>query len=243
MTRRLRPGLTSGLTTLAVLCSAVFVSMPATVYAEDVLEGNPVVRRQLQYRASRHEIGALGASTLGDIYMRNVLPGMRYDWHLFEWLSIGTRLHLGVPLPTATFEQIEAKVSANNETFDMEASHLRFVGLGHVSVSPLVGKMLLYGENAADFDLHFDLMAGMVNVGSSGKNLKAGWTTAFGLGGGIRVFLSKVVALTFDIQTIAVDRALSVNRDNKAAGAKARFNPLISVGLSMLLPTKLTRGQ
>ena len=243
MIRRTRPGLMGGFLAWTILCSALVVSLPSTASAEDVLEGNPVVRRQLQYRASRHEIGALVASTLGDIYVRNMLPGIRYDWHLFEWLSIGSRLHFGVPISTTTFEQIETKVGTHNETFEMEASHLRFVGLSHISVSPLVGKMLFYDKAAADFDLHFDLLAGMVNVGSNGKNLETGWTTAFGLGVGVRVFLSKIIALTFDIQTLAIDRALAVNRDNKAAGAKARFNPLISVGLSVLLPTKLTRGE
>ena len=154
---------------------------------------------------------------------------------------MGARFQIGVPLTTTTFDQIEKKVVSNN--FAMEASHLRFIGLGHISVSPLVGKMLLYSETAADFDLHFDLMAGVASVGSNGNNLETGSTTAFGLGGGIRVFISKMVAVTFDMQIIAVDRALSVNRDNKAAGAKARFNPIISVGLSFLLPTKLKRGE
>ena len=72
--------LVNGLLTLAVVCSAATVSLPVTAVAEEVLEDSPVVRRQLQYRASRHEIGGLVASTLGDIYVRNLLPGVRYDW-------------------------------------------------------------------------------------------------------------------------------------------------------------------
>ena len=86
------------------------------------------------------------------------------------------------------------------------------------------------------FDLHFDLSAGVVGVGSNGPDLEAGVGFSFGAGGGVRIFLSRVLALTFDLQAISADRALSVNRDSKEAGGKTRFNMIFDVGLSFFMP-------
>ncbi len=227
-----------------LLCAITIVGSPNLAHAEDddVLANSPVVRRQLMPRAGRHELAGLFGTSLGDPYVRNLLPGVRYDWHLFDWLSVGGRLQFGIPVTTAMFEEIDTKVAHSNESFEMEASSLRFIGLCHASVSPLVGKLLAFSSLPVNFDLHFDLSAGVVGVGSNGPDLEAGVGFSFGAGGGVRIFLSRVLALTFDLQAISADRALSVNRDSKEAGGKTRFNMIFDVGLSFFMPPKLTRG-
>ncbi len=225
------------------LCTAAVTFTPAPAAAEDdVLANSPVVRRQLMPRAGRHEVAGLFGLSVGDPYVRNLLPGVRYDWHLFDWLAVGGRLQFGIPLETAMFEEIDTKVARNNETFEMEASSLRFIGLAHASVSPLVGKLLTFSSLPVNFDLHFDLSIGIVGTGSTGTNLDTGAGISFGAGGGVRIFLSRVLALTFDLQAITADRPLSVNRDSKEVGAKTRFNTIFDVGLSFFMPPKLSRG-
>ena len=222
----------------------LLTAMPTPAHAEDddVLANSPVVRRQLLPRAGRHEVAGLFGTSVGDPYIRNLLPGVRYDWHWFDWLSIGGRLQFGIPVQSDLFEEIDTKVARTNESFEMEASSLRFIGLVHASVSPLVGKLLTFSSTPVNFDLHFDLSGGVVGINSNGSNIAAGISPSFGVGGGVRIFLSRVVALTFDLQAMTADRALSVNRDSKEAGGKVRFNTVVGAGLSFFMPPKLSRG-
>ncbi|GEM_PF-3307418 len=228
---------------LVVMVATAFVVPTEARADEDVLENSPVVRRQLQYRESRHEVSGVVGLSLSDPFVRNVLPGIRYDYHTFDWLSIGARVLVGIPVQTAMFESVDEKVARSNETFVMEATSLRFAFLAHTSVSPVVGKLLAFDSLPINFDIHFDLIAGVVAVGSTGDNIEGtGIQFTGGAGGGLRIFISKVLAFTADLQTLVIDRPMSVNRDSKAAGGKSRFNGLALVGLSFFMPPELTRA-
>ena len=125
----------------------------------------------------------------------------------------------------------------------MEATNLQLLATGHVSVSPVVGKLLAFDSLPINFDVHFDLSAGIASVASSGENIGAGIGFAGGAGGGLRIFFSRVLALTVDLEALLVDRALSVNRDSKESGAKARFNKIVTFGISFFMPPKLKRAE
>ncbi|HAN30452.1 MAG TPA: hypothetical protein DCQ06_02540, partial [Myxococcales bacterium] len=93
---------------LATMLLVSAVMQPHRVCAEeDVLSGSPVVRKNLMYRAARHEINGMIGMTLADPYVRNVLPGVRYDYHLFDWLSVGGRLQVGIPVVTNLYNEID----------------------------------------------------------------------------------------------------------------------------------------
>ncbi|MCO4761087.1 MAG: hypothetical protein KC502_06255 [Myxococcales bacterium] len=233
------------LTTAVILslCCVIGGFVPSTAFAlDDVLDGSPVVRRNLQYRSARHEVTGLVGMTLGDPFIRNILPGARYDYHMFDWLSFGGRIQGGIPIETQTYGEVDRKVTANNETFAMEASSIRLIALGHVSVSPLVGKMLAFSRLPIQFDVHFDLLAGMVGVGSTGDQLQTGTGFSLGAAGGIRVFLSDVIAITTDLQAISTTRALSVNRDSREEGYRSRFNTILNFGVAFFMPPKPSRA-
>ena len=232
-----RRGARGLLTTLLL----VTVAVPASAWADNVLAGAPVVRRALEYRAGRHEVAGQVGMTLGDPYTRNILPGVRYDWHLYDWLSLGGNLQVGIPVATAMSEEIGRLVSAKNDAFVMETSRIRFVAAGHVSVVPMSGKMVIFGGQF-NADLHLDFSAGVAGIGSNGDNLAGSASLIIGPGGGLRFFLSRVLALTVDYQQLFLKRSLSVNRDGKARGATFQGNSVVNVGLSFFMPPKLDRG-
>jgi len=229
---------------IAAVATTSLVATPRQAHADDdVLANSPMVRRQLMPRAGRHEVAGVFGMSLADPYVRNFLPGVRYDWHLFDWLSVGARLQFGIPFTTALFDEIDTKVGRNNQTFEMEASTLQFLGMAHVSVSPLVGKFLVFASLPVNFDVHFDVMAGVVNTGSTGTNIEPAVEFAGGFGGGVRVFLSRVLALSFDLQAVGVDRPLSINRDSKEVPGTFAFSTIFNVGVSFFMPPELTRGE
>ncbi|MCB9739089.1 MAG: hypothetical protein H6747_07460 [Deltaproteobacteria bacterium] len=226
-----------------VVVALASIFAPSLALADDVLAGAKPVRRSLLMRESRHEVTGLAGMTLGDPYVRNILLGARYDMHLYDWLSFGGRLQVGLPVTTETYDEVDTKVTRTNDTFAMEATSLRLLGLAHVSVSPLVGKLLIFGESPTQYDIHVDLLGGIAGIGSTGDALTSGVSLALGVGAGFRLFFSDVLALNMGLETLTADRALAVNRDSKEAGKKLRFNTMLTIGVSFFMPPKVRRGQ
>ena len=211
-------------------------------WADDVLENSPVVRRNLQYRAARHEVAAVFGATLGDPYVRNLLPGARYDMHLYDWLSVGADLRVGIPMRRQLSDDIEVRVLKSNDTFEMDASHLRFLAGAHASVSPLIGKFVAFGSLPVTFDVHATIGFGAAGIAGSGR-LKDSISMAPSVGGGTRVFLSRVLALTVEMTSLFIDRTLAVDRNSQPPGSQFRPNLMLTAGLSFFMPPELTRAE
>lgn len=230
---------------LRVLAVAVGLAcwLPAAAFGDDVLEGSPVVRRNALYRAGRQEIGVVFGSSLGDPYVRNLLPGARYDIHLADWMSVGADLLAGIGVRTAASKEIEAKVTKHNETFSMETSRLALIVGGHASVTPVAGKFMLIGYLPLHYDAHINLGAGIASTpgvtGSSGGTPPPTIGVAPWIGGGIRVFFSRVLAVTVDLNEMFVKRTLSVDRNSQPPGASYQGQLIFTGGVSFFVPPDL----
>lgn len=215
----------------------------ATAHADDVLEGSPVVRRNLQFRASRHEIGAVFGTTLGDPYVRNLLPGVRYDLHLRDWIAVGADLLVGIPVQTSFSGDVENKVlKFSNETFEMETTYLRYLAQARIEVAPLIGKFMAFSSLPVQFDAHVQLTAGLAGV-SGTAHIPSSNSLAPGVGGGVRVFVSRVLALTAEINDVFISRTLAVDRNSKAPTPQFIGHPIFTAGLSFFVPPDLKRAE
>ncbi len=227
---------------LAVL-SALTAFAPAAL-ADDVLENTPVVRRALQYRAGRQELGVIFNATLGDPYTRNLLPGVRYDYHPLEWLSVGGDFMYGIPVNTAASDQIASKVRVLNSNFIMEQSSISYMATAHVQAAPLVGKFVAFGSLPIQFDLHATLSFGIAGLAgdTSIAAVQKNFSIAPGIGGGFRLFFSNSVALSVDLADVYLKRTLAVTRFGQAPDPVYASNLLFSAGLSFFLPPNLKRA-
>ncbi len=227
---------------LAVLATAASF-MPAAL-ADDVLENTPVVRRALQYRTGRQELGVVFNATLGDPYTRNLLPGLRYDYHLLEWLSVGADVMYGIPVVTSTANQIRDKVHVSNANFVMEPSSISYMATAHIQAAPLVGKFVAFGSLPIQFDLHATLSFGIAGLtgGSAIDTVQGNVSIAPGIGGGFRLFFSRLVALNVDLADVYMKRTLAVTRFGQAQDPVFGGNLLFSAGLSFFLPPNLKRA-
>lgn len=232
---------------LALVMALAAGASASPACADDVLEGTPVVRRNLQYRAGRQEIGALFGSSLGDLYVRNLLPGARYDFHIADWISIGADVQVGIPVDTATRQQIQEKVAKQNDTFEMEASRIAVLAGGRVSVAPVTGKYMLLGSLPMHYDFHVNLSLGFAStpgidtLGVGGKKAPS-FSLAPGVGAGMRVFLTRVVAVTVDLNDVFINRVLAVNRDSQPSTEGYLQHLVLTAGLSFFVPPDLKRA-
>ncbi len=213
----------------------------STAWADDVLSNSPVVRRNWQLRGGRHELTAVVGATLGDPYVHDVLPGIRYDLHLRDWLAIGIDAMAGVPVETSETKTVQAKVEKINPNFTMETTHLRLLTGAHVQVAPVVGKFIAFGSLPVNFDFHINLSVGLASVTGT-ANIPANMSVAPGIGGGGRVFLSRVVAITADLNDVYVNRVLAVDRNSKAPLPSFQSSLVFTAGLSFFIPPDLERA-
>ncbi len=229
------------------LTVAVCMGIAAPAVADDVLEGTPVVRRNSLYRAGRQEIGVVFGTSLGDPFVRNLLPGAHYDAHLTDWLAIGADLVVGIGLDTGMKGEISAKVSKHNETFDMQTSRLALMAGGHASIAPMSGKFMLLASLPLHWDLHVNLGAGLASTpgitASSGGKAPPTFSVAPWVGGGGRIFLSRVLAVTADLNSWFISRTLSVDRNNQPPGAAFAGQLVFTAGVSFFVPPDLKRAE
>lgn len=240
-----RPSLARALvsTCVALACTLIGIAPAA---ADDVLEGSPVVRRNTQYRAGRQEIGVLFGSTLGDPYVRNLLPGARYDLHLTDWLAVGADLLVGIPVRTAAANTIEKLVTSHNDSFAMEVSRIATVVDVHASVAPLIGKFMLLDSLPMNYDFHVNMSFGVAwTPGIESTGLGAPPPTvsiAPGVGFGGRLFVTRVLAVTLDVSHVFINRVLSVDRNNQPPGPAYVDNLMVLGGVSFFVPPELRRA-
>lgn len=237
----------AGLRRLVLACAVAACALagvaatPSLAAAEDdVLADAPVVRRNLQMRNGRQEIGLTFGATLADPYVRNILPGIRYDLHLTDWLAIGADALVGVPVTTALSGEIEKKTLKTNDTFEMESTNLQFLADLRASVAPIAGKFLI-GRVPVNFDVHVNLGVGAASVAGT-ASIPAKFSIAPLAGGGLRVFVSQVVAVHADINNYFIDRTLAVDRNNKAPGTSFASNVVGALGVTFFLPTSVRRA-
>jgi len=227
---------------LAVALGLSAFAQEARAADDDVLADAPVVRRLLQHRAGRSELAVQFGSTIGDAYSRNLLPGVRYDQHLYDWLAVGAEIAAGIPVETETASHIGTIIKARvNDSFTMSASTLKFLGSAHVGVAPLTGKFVAFGALPLAFDVHLNLSFGVASVGGD-PVVASGISLAPGVAGGVRLFLTRIVALNVDVGEIFIKRTLAVERNGKAPGAQYSGNTIATLGLSFFLPAQTQRA-
>lgn len=231
-------------TLVKTVAAALVLAVSAPAFADDVLENSPVNRRALQYRASRHELSGMFNMTVGDPYTHNWMPGVRYNYHILEWLAAGANIMFGIPSQTDTSAQVQAKTKTLNDQFVMEQSSIRYLASAHVQASPLVGKFLAFGVLPVQFDVHATLSIGLAGLtGDSTIDAKQGpFSIAPGVGGGVGVFLSKSVAVNLELTEIFMKRTLAVTRFGQAPDPVFGGNLFFAAGVSFFLPPDLKRA-
>jgi len=158
-----------------VLASAT----PAAAQQRDILEGQPAVRHRRDLRAGRFELGPMFGFTLLEPYKHSILAGLKADYHIWDWLSVGALGMFGVAsldtgltgeLAATEQAQLDSECGTANpsqeclsrfETADedgvrWEKAHnsLKFAAGLRATVTPIAGKLALFSSLFCPFDLY-----------------------------------------------------------------------------------------
>ena len=183
----------------------VFTLQSWPVLAED-MSSAPMVRSRLNWLEGRSELKPSLGWTLNDAYYHNFIINMGYAYHVFSWLGVGANVGWAFPIKTSLAESIEEQKKQEGPSFPIPATHLGLMGDVFLEAS-FGGKFMLLGKLARAYDFHVLAGVGVTQVrwnSEAAGRLKFeepnnGFKMAGTFGAGVRIFLDKGVALTFDI--------------------------------------------
>jgi outer membrane beta-barrel protein len=202
----------------------------------------PSIRHQLLLRKGRHEITPAIGLTMGDVYSRNFLFQVGYQYHITDWIAVGGEVSYAAPFATNLADTIATQVAADptyqklnpGRSFGLSRTGLQFIGLAKVSVVPLSGKLVWFGKLLGYADLHVDVGGGGATVRGYGDLSNSG-SFAVLVGGGMRFFPTRNISVNLDIKDYMIQRVLVLSRTG--AGDKTLTqNPAFMAGVSFFLP-------
>ncbi|MFU8805081.1 MAG: outer membrane beta-barrel domain-containing protein [Bradymonadaceae bacterium] len=215
----------------------------ATPRSDSAFESGPIVRRQLLHRSSRLEIQPLAAFTMNDSFIRNTLFGANVNYHLNNVFALGfTGAYGALHSDTSLRRNVEAELQAQRPGHLNSLSYAQIdwaadIGLSYV---PIFGKFSIMNRMITHYDFHF--MGGLAIIGESGVSasgtgeidaVQEGVRAGGMLGLGMRLFLTDMISLNYDVRSYIYQRA-EVSRGQ----ASPQLGPtmVMSLGVAIFLP-------
>jgi hypothetical protein len=175
-----------------LMAGATLTAVPEQAFAEQIqvtgpLAGAPAVRHLRLYRDMRLEVAPVVSFTLLDQYRRHIFLGLRANFGLTDWLSVGawgaiSSSMVGLDINTYLTNQIqdvndsrecndhptdlECKLTAVNlgDDFKNQVASMNWVVAPQLTAYPFRGKLGLFNEVFVDADLYVFGGVGFVGV-------------------------------------------------------------------------------
>lgn len=188
MTRKRATALAlAAITTAATLAAEIPEAHAQDVQITGPLAGAPAVRRLRLHREERFDLAVHGTFTLLDEFRRHIMPGLRLNYHFFDWLGVGVFGGYMVPYNTGLSDQIQDKaidqracgqfpnssacrLSAVNLCrgedclAENQLANMQWYAAPQLTLVPFRGKLSLFGEAFVDSDISFFVGPAFVGV-------------------------------------------------------------------------------
>jgi outer membrane beta-barrel protein len=211
---------------LASDAAVLVTALPGTASAQrrSPLADAPAIRKRLELRETRFEIGLGWTSTVGQDYFHSQMFGGRLAFHLTDWFSIGAVGGFGVvQLETAYHERLTGSLvpdpnvmrepSATEANNSMEK--IKWMAAVQLEFTPFTGKYSLFGKIFAHYDFYAFVGPGFLGVEPSNPGVAActdtGTDRSCGLSGmkfggngglGMHTFFNQFLALNIEVRDI-----------------------------------------
>ncbi len=195
------------------------------------LKGAPAVRRLRLYREGRFELAPTFTSTILDEYRRTLAFGLRVNYGITDWLSIGVWGSYGaVGVSTGLSDRIDETTlrtglnrmnvpgNPDDKRFQKQVASIQYIAMPQITAVPFRGKFALFQSIFADVDWY--LFAGFGVVGTKERaacasfidcayanpnadpKIESKLKLAPTWGLGFNFYLSKMIALGFEWRMI-----------------------------------------
>jgi len=260
--------MTKGTSFLTALAITVGVGMPLAARAEQErkspLADAPAVRRRVELRDKRFEIGVGGGATMGQDFYHAVMVNGRLAFHLTDWLALAgwggfnltptfkTSFHeklegaLQNAMPgkdrTPTVAQAEAGMNRIGEAFALQAE-----------IIPFTGKFGLFSKLFMNYDFYAFGGPGFIDFKADDvcdsdmqpSCAVTGFKIGANFGLGMHLFANDFFALNFELRDILVQNNPAGRDENGDGFANDHdlswdSNYIMSLNLMFFLPGRAT---
>jgi outer membrane beta-barrel protein len=229
--------------TLSIVCLLLAIASPARAESFDMSKA-PELKRGIKWRTQRSEISVIIGPTVEDPYFKNLVFSLGYNYHITNWLAFGLNAGYSLPIKTRLAEDIEAERTSPGNSFAIPATYFGFVGDLHMEVSPIFGKSMVVNSGVLAYDFHVLLGAGFMqvlwneDVKDRIKVEPQDFAIAPMFGGGVRLFINRMFALTVDCKDYVARMHTHGNTDYDVPKKDWEHNVAVMVGFSVFLPTE-----
>jgi outer membrane beta-barrel protein len=143
---------------------ALALLVPAAAGARDnPLAGQPAVRNKVEYRDLRFELTPTFEGTIKADFRHTLSVGIKAEYHLTDYLSVGGMVFYGFSPNTGLFNQIKATLPTTQPTDDptpsqddaeQHANRIPLHGGAGLTFTPWFGKLSIFGKVFIDYDIY-----------------------------------------------------------------------------------------
>ena len=212
---------------LALLVAISISALPLVAQAQrkSPLADAPAIRKRLELRSSRLELGAGAGSTINQDFFHSVLVNVKLGFHFTDWLSIsgvagfalanvetGFRDNIVATLPQDASPMNRAPSQASAKS---TMNQIKYMLAAQLEATPFTGKYSLFGKLFAHYDFYAFVGPGVLNYAAavSGTRSCSDTGTADGcavtglkvganFGVGIHSFINQFVALNLELRDV-----------------------------------------
>lgn len=200
-----------------------------------------IVQKMLFRKEKRHDVGLFGAIQFNDPWVRPILLGLSYTWHLKEKLGVEViPFSWGFKVTTSAWETITNDPYNPGEGYYPDANRILINSQVNAVYSPIYAKLNFFSLKVIHFDMY-----GLAGIGYSAtrrlldEDERGGllWSEvehypAFNIGIGQRFFVNRWMTLKLEARDI-----IFFEKVRSTGGSKGQNHILIYIGYSFYLPT------
>lgn len=232
---------TAGMAIAAAL--ALAAPLGASGSEADAFENKvPPISGQLYMKAGRFELTPTLNLSVNDPFFTKYFGGLKLDYHLTEFWSVGVTGAAGASSPTGSASICTANQGCSKPTdaqLYQVPGRIRSMAGAEVAWSPVYGKLNILAEVPVHFDLSILGGADWVSydevlsaaVAATGKSPGGASSIGGHLGLGMRLFLSRLMALRLEVKDY-VYKADIGNLDK----SQLQSQLFVELGLSFFFP-------
>jgi outer membrane beta-barrel protein len=212
---------------LALLVAISISALPLVAHAQrkSPLADAPAIRKRLELRSGRLEVGAGVGTTIGQDFYHSVLANLKLGFHFTDWLSLSGIAGFALANLDTGFKTNVVTTLPQNDVPNSRApsqamatgsmNQIKYMLGGQFEATPFTGKYSLFGKLFAHYDFYAFVGGAALNyaattsgtpscsdsgstAGCAVTGLKVGPT--FGVG--VHSFINQFVALNFELRDV-----------------------------------------
>ena len=243
------------------------VGIPAVSQAaqerKSPLADAPAIRRRVELRAKRFELGVGTLQTVGQDFYDALLLNLRLGFHITDWIGVSvsaglynvtqdSRSAFNDKLNSALPATGDAKTPSRANAAAAE-NRIGQVIMPQLDVVPFTGKFSLFSRLFANYDVYVSAGPSIVNLvkkGTIDSNERGGatpytgWKMGINLGVGMHAFITNYLALNIELHNLmysnnAAGRDVTGSPTVDSADTQWTYNWFVGTNVVFFLPAQV----